>query len=103
MTKSVAESFMEARDLILGDEGAREAAVYKYGARSMSTEDQNSKEYRFESFVGILLSPMVTDPINWRVVQRLKANLPGGLTAQSIKDATEDEIYRLMSDMNFNK
>uniref|UniRef100_A0AC34GKQ5 Uncharacterized protein n=1 Tax=Panagrolaimus sp. ES5 TaxID=591445 RepID=A0AC34GKQ5_9BILA len=49
MTKSAAESFMEARDLILGDESAREAAVFKYGARSMSKEDQNSKVF-FISF-----------------------------------------------------
>ena len=46
---------------------------------------------------------MSQDPVTWRVVQRLKENLIGGLTSQSIKDASFEEIYGLLHDLNMNK
>ncbi|WVF66948.1 hypothetical protein IAT40_001691 [Kwoniella sp. CBS 6097] len=69
--------------------------------RPRTIVDDNPKTLRFHILISLMLSSQTKDPVTSQAVSNLHDTLPGGLTAQSLADASVDTVYDCINKVGF--
>ncbi|WWC60036.1 uncharacterized protein I303_102599 [Kwoniella dejecticola CBS 10117] len=69
--------------------------------RPRTVVNDDPKTLRFHMLISLMLSSQTKDPVTSSAVTTLHETLPGGLTAQSLADATTEEIQNCINKVGF--
>ncbi|OCF34089.1 endonuclease III [Kwoniella heveanensis BCC8398] len=69
--------------------------------RPRTIVNDDPKTLRFHILISLMLSSQTKDPVTSQAVSNLHDTLPGGLTAQSLADASLDTVYGCINKVGF--
>lgn len=78
------------------------APVDTMGASKVG-DSADEKTYRFQTLIGLMLSPQTKDEITSEAVKNLQKGLEGGLTPSSLSKSNVDTVDQLIKKVGFHK
>ncbi|KAI8075052.1 DNA glycosylase [Gongronella butleri] len=78
------------------------AVVDTMGCACLAEREKPVKQQRFQTLVSLMLSSQTKDTVTSVVVRRLQADLPGGLSIDSILDVDEKELDDMIRTVGFH-
>lgn len=79
-------------DLIAAYRASHTAPVDDDGSDKLYESGADPRTVRFQKFIGLYLSPRTKDGTTAATVRRMAAELPGGLTLETVSSMTADDI-----------
>ncbi|KAJ3247964.1 hypothetical protein HDU77_008393 [Chytriomyces hyalinus] len=78
------------------------APVDTLGCGILASPTLPPKVFRFQTFTALLLSSQTKDPANAAAIDRLKTQLPGGLTIESVLEVDVKTLQSLLRGVSFH-
>lgn len=77
------------------------APVDTMGCERLADENRTEEVKRFQALVALMLSSQTADPVTAAAIENLQSNLPGGLTVDDIRNATVEDIQKMIFPVGF--
>lgn len=81
----------------------KNAPVDTMGCAELGDKLASPLDFRFQTLVALMLSSQTKDEVTAGAVQRLRQELPGGLSIQSVLDASEEALAAILHPVGFYK